>query len=193
MLNYTDPTENKKKPDWLVQGVGDLSRHEGYREFAYPDPLSKLFKRHPNEKWGFQPAELIMARLGERAADGTPWTCGFGFTKGVGPGTRMSLAFATKRLEDEVVDHAHDLDRLIPSWNVMPLFAQSVLVDIIYNLGYDRLRKFVNTLDAFKNHDWTEAANGLRNSIWFKQVGARGKELVARLENKEIAPANRVI
>lgn len=193
MLRYTDPQDNLKKQDWLVQAVGDLSRHEGYREFAYPDPLSKLFKRHPNEKWGFQPAELIMARLGETAKDGIPWTVGFGFIKGVGPTTRMSMAFATKRLEDEIIEHVRDLDRLIPSWNVMPLFAQSVLVDIIYNLGYDRLKKFVNTLAAFKEHDWQEAADGLRQSLWFKQVGERGQELVARLENREIAPAHRVI
>lgn len=192
-MNYTDPTQNISKPKWLVQSVADLARHEGFREFAYPDPLSRLFKRYPKEKWGFQPAELILAKLGEVPNNGVPWTVGYGFTRGIKFTSRMSLAYANKMLEDETLAHAIELNKIIPSWNVMPLFAQSVLVNLVYNLGPDKLKKFVNTLRAFKDHDWKEAAEGLRNSAWYKQVGNRAVELVARLENQKIEPAHVVV
>ncbi len=46
-----------KEQDWLKrQVVADLNRHEGFREFAYPDPLSALYKKFSRLPWGLKPA-----------------------------------------------------------------------------------------------------------------------------------------
>ena len=36
---------------------------------------------------------------------------------------------------------------------------------------------------AAKREDWGGAADEMENSLWFRQVGDRGKELVRRMRN----------
>jgi Phage lysozyme. len=195
-VNYSDSSLNKGKEPWLLQTVSDLNRMEGFREFPYPDPLSKLGKRYtPAQKygWGFQPADMLLAKYGEKEADGVPWTYGAGFTKNVKPNSRISRAYSDKRLEDEIIDHVKNLHKLIPKWESFPLFAKTTVANLIYNLGYERLAKFHGTLAAFNAEDWDKAAANLTDSLWFKQVGNRSRELVARLQNKAIDPKHLVV
>lgn len=184
-----------KRPDWLVQTEADLDRHEGFREFAYPDPLSKLFRRHPRARWGFRPADIIMAELGETSneREGRPWTVGHGFTSGVRPSSRISREHSRKRLEKEILEHLHVLEVLIPEWKEMPLFAQTVLVNMAYNMGLKRLSQFAPTLAVFKQRKWGRAARRLEKTLWYKQVGVRSRELCDRLLNQRIAPQHLVV
>ena len=180
--------------DWLKQTVSDLSRHEGFREFAYPDPLSVLGRKYRDRKyqWGFVPGDILLARYGEREEDGRPWTYGFGFTKGVKPSSRINKEFAMQRLAAEAVEHSKLLDRIIPSWTKMPLFAKTVLANMAFNLD-TRLVPFKPTLALFEAGDFAGAGARLRKSAWFKQVGARAEELVKRLETGSIEPQHKVI
>lgn len=177
----------KPKIKWLVQSISDLLRHEGFRQFAYPDPLSKLGKKYVGRKWqwGFVPARQLLVKYGEREEDGRPWTVGVGFTRGITPDSQMSLEFAQHKLEGEILEHTRLLDRIIPEWTKMPLFAQTVLVNLAYNLG-TRLIPFGPTLALFKNGDYAGAAARLRKTPWFKQVGDRAEELCTRLETGSI-------
>lgn len=186
---------NRQKPKWLVQTVSDLNRHEGFRQYAYPDPLSKLFNRHRRAKWGFRPALDIMRELGEldNVHEGRPWTVGHGFTHNVNPSTQISMAASLERLEDEAIEHAKILDRLIPEWVNMPLFAQTVLANMAFNLGERRLSQFTPTLSVFKQRKWGRAARRLQKSLWYKQVGVRAQELCDRLLNQRIAPQHLVV
>ena len=45
------------------------------------------------------------------------------------------------------------------------------------------MSKFVKMIAAVKNHDWPGAADEMQNSLWFRQVGSRGQELVERMRN----------
>jgi GH24 family phage-related lysozyme (muramidase) len=175
------------KPKWLVQSTADIARHEGFREFAYPDPLSRLGRKYQGTRWqwGFQPADVLLMKYGESERDGRPWTVGYGFTHGVTPQTKMSKQFADQKLEGVVIEHTKLLDRLIPEWIKMPLFAQTVLVNMAYNLG-NRLAPFAPTLNVFKKGDWSGAADRLTRTAWYKQVGSRAVELTTRLRRKEI-------
>lgn len=179
----------------LAQLVADLERHEGFREFAYPDPQSKLHKRHPRARWGFKPASVIMAELGETGNEhhGRPWTVGHGFTHNVNPSTRITREYSRVRLRDEIIDHIKGLDTLVPSWKAMPFFAQTVLANMIYNMGTARLSKFAPTLAVMEQGKWFRAARRLRNTLWFKQVGVRAVELCNRLEKQEIAKQHLVV
>jgi lysozyme len=59
---------------------------------------------------------------------------------------------------------------------------QRVLIDLAFNLGESKLRTFKNTLAYFAKKDWKNAANNLRQSLWYGQVKSRGVELTTALE-----------
>lgn len=196
-VTYSDPRQLMRIPDWLIQTKADLDRHEGFREFAYPDPLSVLRKRYPREKWGFRPAVEILQKIGlslsEAIALGTPWTVGYGFTRGVTPTTRVSKERAMQILEPEIIEHVAGLDVLIPTWRKMPVHVQTVLANLIYNMGHAGLAKFTNTLAVFKAGNYPEAGERLTKSLWYKQTGSRARELVERLKTGEIQERYKVI
>jgi len=52
-------------------------------------------------------------------------------------------------------------------------------INLAFNLGYNRLMQFRNTLRAARIEDWEEVQNGLRASLWFKQVGKRAERVIA--------------
>ena len=59
------------------------------------------------------------------------------------------------------------------------------LVDICFNLGMPRLRKFEKALQAAYNHNWDEAALEFLDSIWAKQVGYRAVEIAEMIRTGE--------
>lgn len=194
-MSYSDPQLLKGRPAWFVQTIADLERHEGFREYAYPDPKSRLFLRHPRARWGFKPAPIIMAELGETGNEnhGRPWTVGYGFTHNVKPNTRTTRAQSVQRLDAELLEHVKGLDTLVPTWRTMPLFAQTVLANMIYNMGTASLAKFAPTLTQFTAGRWFRAARRLQNTLWYKQVGTRAVELTERLINQKIADKHLVV
>jgi lysozyme len=52
-------------------------------------------------------------------------------------------------------------------------------INLAFNLGYNRLMQFRNTLRAARIEDWPEVEKGLRASLWFKQVGKRAERVIA--------------
>jgi GH24 family phage-related lysozyme (muramidase) len=175
-------------------------RHEGYREFAYPDPLSVLSKKYPTSVWGwgFKPAreilDAIYAKTGIREPEkyGQPWTVGAGQTHRVTIDSTRSVEESAAELELSVKEHVKDLHKLYSGWVEAPDFVSSVLVDMIYNLGYDRFKQFQPTINTIKAGKYAEAAARLRNTAWHRQVGDRAVELETRLERQSIAPQHRV-
>ena len=188
------------KPKWLRQAIRDLMRHEGYREFAYPDPLSVLGRKYPPSQWGwgFKPAREIFADILKKTgvavkeSQGQPWTVGAGQTHGVTPDSTRTVEESAAELELSVKKHVKDLHRLYSGWEDAPDFVSSVLVDMIYNLGYDRFKQFQPTIDTITAGKYKEAAARLRNTAWHRQVGDRAVELETRLERQSIAPEHRV-
>src|SRR5688572_29987591 len=121
---------DETKPKWLRQGVRDLMRHEGYREFAYPDPLSVLHKQYPPHKWGWgnKPAREIFEEIFEKTGvrikeiQGQPWTVGVGQTHGVTPDSRRTIPEAAAELELSIKSHVRDLHKLYSGWEEAPDF-----------------------------------------------------------------------
>ena len=186
----------KAPPQWMKQTLQDLLRHEGFREFAYPDPLSPLFKKYKKERWGYAPAMQILEKIGVSVAEaqksGAPWTVGIGFTKGVSINSQMKLNVAMHKLEDIVLDHLPVLDKVLPGWQNLPLFAKTVVVNMAFNMG-SRLLQFKNSMGLIGQGNYKQAASNLRKSTWYKQVGGRAVELTARLERQAIDPKHRVV
>jgi hypothetical protein len=52
------------------QYLEDARKHEGFREYAYPDPLSYLAKRYKHLPWGFKPARELLNLIREPESKG---------------------------------------------------------------------------------------------------------------------------
>lgn len=178
------------RPLWLEQAHADLKRHEGFRPYAYPDPLSPLGQKH-GSKFGYKPAREVLATLGADAKlDGGPWTVGYGFTgEDITKDSKMTQAEADDHLYTEIMSHSYGLNDLVPDWGNAPLYVQTVLVNLIFNMGKARLAKFTNSLKLFNEKKYQQASENLKKSLWYKQTGSRARELTARLSAGAI-PSN---
>jgi lysozyme len=57
-----------------------------------------------------------------------------------------------------------------------------VVVNMGFNLGVPGLLKFHHTLAALQARDYALTAEGMRNSLWYRQVGDRARRLVIQME-----------
>lgn len=75
-----------------------------------------------------------------------------------------------------------DLDRRLPWWRLMDEVRQSVLADMCFNMGINKLMGFVNTLRMMQAGDYLGASKGMLNSLWAAQVHGRADELSRMME-----------
>lgn len=66
------------------------------------------------------------------------------------------------------------------SW---PGDVHEILVNMMFNMGRTRMKKFKKMREALLLQDWKEAAKEGRDSKWHKQVPNRAERLMVRLEN----------
>lgn len=66
--------------------------------------------------------------------------------------------------------------RIFPGFDTIDEARQHVLLDMAFNLGETRLAKFTKMIAAVNARDFAKAAEELKDSTWFTQVGARGVE-----------------
>lgn len=82
-------------------------------------------------------------------------------------------------LRNDIALVERELDEHLPWWRGMNEARQNVLANMCFNLGINKLRKFVNTLDAMQKGHYTAAAAGMLASLWARQVGDRARRLAA--------------
>jgi len=82
-----------------------------------------------------------------------------------------------------------DIDRAIASlrtelyWLDLSDVRQAVLIDMVFNLGWAGFAKFARLRMALGRRDWDAAANEMRDSAWFKQVGTRSQRLMVMMRS----------
>ncbi len=76
------------------------------------------------------------------------------------------------------IDEAEGIARkLIPNYQKLSEERKAVVINMAFNLGETRLSQFKQTLTAINEGRYADAATGMRNSLWYKQVGARAERL----------------
>jgi lysozyme len=70
-----------------------------------------------------------------------------------------------------------DAYKILPNMDSYPEQVYKVLVDMSFNLGYNRLSKFKNFIHALKQRNYASAIVEMKDSIWYDQVGDRSKYL----------------
>lgn len=70
-----------------------------------------------------------------------------------------------------------DARALVPGFDRLDDVRQEVLVNMAFNLGYNRLAGFKKFLAAVNSSRFDEAAAEMQDSAWFRQVGQRAVRL----------------
>jgi lysozyme len=136
----------------LYRLLARLKASEGFRDRPYRDTVGKL-------------------------------TIGYGWNLDAVP---MPEQIAEAMLRHQALDAMADLDEHLSWWRQLDPVRQSVLADMCFNMGIGNglrgLRSFRNTLAAIKEGRYADAAKGMRNSKWARQVGDRAVKLATMME-----------
>lgn len=85
-------------------------------------------------------------------------------------------------LENDITDALNDCLRFIPTFDTLDTVRQAVLTELMFNMGWPTLKTFKATLAAIERRDFEAAADGLRNSKWYRDVKpTRGDRLVTQM------------
>ena len=79
-------------------------------------------------------------------------------------------------LEEDISSCISQLNNLFSDLEQKPVYVSAVLVDLCFNLGYQKLLTFKHFIAAIQNQDYKEAVNQLKSSLWCKQVKTRCTE-----------------
>lgn len=117
-------------------------------------------------------------------------TCGIGHNCVARP--VEGVLKAGDSITDEVCDDLFDmdievcqaeLDVHLPWWRKMDEVRQNVIANMCFNLGITQLLQFKNTLRFMEHGSYALAADGMRQSLWARQVGDRAKRLARQMES----------
>lgn len=70
---------------------------------------------------------------------------------------------------------------------------QSVLADMVFNMGLASVLNFVNTLGYLARSDWDNASRQMLESKWANEVGGRAIELAGIIKSGEIKSAKSLV
>lgn len=90
-------------------------------------------------------------------------------------------------LKNDLERSMADVRFIFPTFDKLNDVRQEVLVNMTFNMGRNRLSGFRKMRLALSEEDHAEAAVQMLDSKWAKQVGARARELAARMRTGETA------
>lgn len=70
-----------------------------------------------------------------------------------------------------------DAKKWMPNYDSLPKNIKLAILDLSFNMGYNRLSGFFKTKEYLLKKDYKAAANELMDSKWAKQVGNRAKSI----------------
>lgn len=110
-----------------------------------------------------------------------PYRCTAGkLTIGVGRNIEdrgITKAEAMYLLNNDMSICESELTAVLPSWRELSDTRQRVLLNMVFNLGRDRLSKFAKFIGCLKMNDFEGAAREMMDSAWATQVGQRAVRL----------------
>ena len=117
-------------------------------------------------------------------------TCGIGhlvkeadeeFGKPVG--TKITKERVYELFDQDIQITIDDCCRLFDGFLKLHEELQQIIANMMFNVGYTRLSKFVKFRQAIKDKDYLEAEKQMINSRWYKQVGNRARRLCKRMRD----------
>lgn len=161
--------QNTPQPDLQTktQIVQTIEQDPYEKEFGDVNALKSMIKHHEDKR-----LEVYKDTNGND-------TIGYGHL--VKPGEDFS-----KGITDEQADELFDKDfehhvkgaRTTPGYNLADQRRKQAMVDLAYNMGPNWYKTWPKFSAAAAKGDWKTAAQELKNSKWYKQVGNRGPTIV---------------
>lgn len=105
------------------------------------------------------------------------WTIGVGHLIDKRRGGSLPDHVIDLLLQWDIAKKSGELFRALPWARDLDEVRQAVLIDMTFNLGIAGLLGFKNTLAAVKEKRWDDAAKGMMQSKWARQVGRRALAL----------------
>ena len=96
-------------------------------------------------------------------------------------GTAVSEEQVQKWFEKDVQTAINDCQDIFNDFNSLPEDIQHVLINMAFQLGGPRLRKFKLMIAAVEVEDYREMALQMEDSRWFKQTTNRAQRLIDRV------------
>lgn len=113
-------------------------------------------------------------------------TLGFGRLIDKRRGGGITYAEALYLLENDVRRHWDELIARFQWVEALDDARQVALANLAFNLGLNGLAQFKNTLAAIQAGDWDAAADGLRKSLWYRQVQkSRSDRIISMIQTGE--------
>jgi lysozyme len=98
-------------------------------------------------------------------------------------GQNIDNCLLNKWLKEDVKIAEQIANKQFKSFDYQPENVQIILISLAYNLGPNRIKKFKDFTAAIEKKDYDKAAAELKDSLWYKQTGIRGKKYVEILKN----------
>ena len=149
----------------IQRAVELIKKHEGYSDTPYVCPAEKwtIGYGYNYQDRGFTTEELTELLMS-------------GFDKEI----------AERLLEKDVLESFELLKDNFEWFDRLDEGRKIALLDMIYNLGLGRFKKFRKMLSALQDEDFDRAAEEAINSRWYKQVKTRGERIVHAIRTGEI-------
>ena len=102
------------------------------------------------------------------------WTIGYGHNlEAHGLPENMAGELLRRLMESTQIE----CEKNVKAWDKLNTPRKSVVIDMVFNMGWSTLSKFKKFLAAMDNENWAEAAIEMQDSKWFRQVGKRAEIL----------------
>jgi lysozyme len=88
---------------------------------------------------------------------------------------------ARQILRQDLFTACIDAQALFKRFDELNHVRQEVLANMAFNLGKTRLSKFIGLIKALDSLDYTDAAQHMTDSKWYRQVKTRAERLVAAM------------
>lgn len=91
----------------------------------------------------------------------------------------LSNAQIDSLFNDDVNNAVSDARNLVSNFDDIPHDKQTVVTDMVFNMGAAKFAGFKDTIAAIEDEDWQAASAGMEDSNWYDQVGDRAKNDVS--------------
>jgi lysozyme len=113
------------------------------------------------------------------------WTLGIGRNVDVNGGLGLSEDEVNYLLENDIARVIKELSLEYSWFNDLDDVRRDAMIDISFNLGATKLRKFVLALDAMAKADYKSASEEFLDSDWSRTVKGRSIELAKMIATGE--------
>ncbi len=89
---------------------------------------------------------------------------------------------AKEALQIDIANAARFSVTYIPLLSSLDEIRQSVLIEMVFNMGIEKVLEFKLMLCALQSHDYKKASECMLDSLWAEQVGQRAKDMAKVME-----------